>query len=394
MNTAVVRGAMCATIVAVAIAAVATPATAQRAGSLEVAGFASWTRFDGSLDFDNRVGGGGLLGLFFAKNVALEGEGVYTRTHPSSGAPGNFDYIPIRARLAAHIPLGSSYSRLILGAGYVAGLYRSDLDVTNNGFTGLAGLLLGLSRHFGIRVDGTVDIFPSPFNGSSTNTHYSARGGISILLGSYPPNKDSIRADSIQRAERARADSLQRAERARTDSIQRVERARADSARQAATEDSLRRAEQARADSARAAEQARADSIRAAQQAGVVDSMQMELMLARKKNLILTGVTFAPNQARLTANAKQVLNIVGQSLKEHPDAHVEVAGYTDSTGSTTRNAKLSQARAQSVRAYLIQLGVPAEQVTAKGYGPANPIAPNDTPDGRAKNRRVELHRTS
>jgi outer membrane protein OmpA-like peptidoglycan-associated protein len=104
-------------------------------------------------------------------------------------------------------------------------------------------------------------------------------------------------------------------------------------------------------------------------------------------------VTFATNQARLTPNAKQVLEIVGQSLKEHPDAHVEVAGYTDSTGSTTRNAKLSQARAQAVRAYLIQLGVPAEQVTAKGYGPANPIAPNDTPDGRAKNRRVELHRT-
>lgn len=398
MSTARVRRAarlMTGAVVTATVAMAAVPirAAAQNPGSLEAAGFASWTKFDGSLGFSNRVGGGGLLGLFLAKNVALEGEGTYTKTHFSSTDVGNFKYIPIRGRVAWHVPLGSSYSRLIFGAGYVAGLYRGDLHVTNNGFTGLVGLLLGFSRHVAFRADGVIDYYTSPFNQVSSNQNYSARAGISILLGSYPPNKDSIRADSVQRAERARADSVQRAaqaradsaraaEEARADSVRRAEEARADSARQAAAEDSLRRVEQARADSARLA-----------QQAGVVDSIQMELMLARKKNLILTGVTFAPNKAQLSSNAMQVLNIVAQSLKEHPDAHVEVAGYTDSTGSAALNRRLSQNRAQAVRAFLIKQGVPAEQLTAKGYGPANPIAPNDTPENRAKNRRVELHRT-
>jgi hypothetical protein len=91
---------------------------------------------------------------------------------------------------------------------------------------------------------------PTPFNGAGSNLHYTARAGLSVLLGSYPLNQDSIRADSIQQAERARADSVQRAaqakadsvrraEQARADSIQRVASARADSLRQAAMQDSM-----------------------------------------------------------------------------------------------------------------------------------------------------------
>src|SRR6266508_2759099 len=227
-----------------AIAAVA-PAAAQRAASFELDGFGTWTKFDESLQFKDRFGAGGLVGIFFAKNVALESDASNTETHLDSGLPGDFSYIPIRARLAAHLPLGSSYSRLILGAGYVRALYRKDLRESDNGFTGLVGLKLGLSRHFALRADGIIDYVPDPFNGVSSNVHYSARVGVSVLLGSYPPNQDSIRADSIQRAEQARAesirragqaraDSLQRAEQARADSIQRVEGARADSIRQAA----------------------------------------------------------------------------------------------------------------------------------------------------------------
>jgi len=369
--------------------AAAAPAAAQRAASFELDGFGTWTKFDESLGFKDRFGAGGLLGIFFAKNVALEGDASYTQTHLESGLPGNFSYIPIRARLAAHLPLGSSYSRLILGAGYVAALYRKNLHESDNGFTGLVGLKLGLSRHLALRADGIIDYVPSPFNGASSNVHYSARAGASILLGSYPPNQDSIRADSIERAERARAesmrladqartDSLQRAAQARTDSIQRVEQARTDSIRQAAVQDSLR-----------AAELAREDSLR---QAGQVDSMQIQLMLERKKNLVLTGVTFEFNKSRLTPDATKVLDFVGQSVKAHPEAKIEIGGYTDSVGSAAYNQRLSLARARAVRVYLVQLGVPADQLTAVGYGKSKPVASNATEEGRAQNRRVELRR--
>jgi outer membrane protein OmpA-like peptidoglycan-associated protein len=369
--------------------AAAAPAAAQRAASLELDGFGTWTKFDESLQFKDRFGGGGLLGFFIAKNVALEGDASYTGTHFDTGLPGDFSYIPIRARLAAHLPLGSSYSRLILGAGYVAALYRKDLHESDNGLTGLVGLKLGLSRHFALRADGIIDYVPSPFNGAGSNVHYSARAGVSVLLGSYPPNQDSIRADSIQRAERARTDSIGRVERARADSVQRAAQARADSIQRIEEEraDSIRQA--AVQDSLRAAELAREDSLR---QAGQVDSIQIQLMLARKKNLVLTGVTFEFNKSRLTLDAKKVLDFVGQSVKAQPEAKIEIGGYTDAVGSAAYNLRLSLARARAVRVYLVQQGVAADQLTAVGYGKSKPVASNDTEEGRAQNRRVELRR--
>jgi OOP family OmpA-OmpF porin len=71
---------------------------------------------------------------------------------------------------------------------------------------------------------------------------------------------------------------------------------------------------------------------------------------------------------------------------------VEIGGHADSRGSDEHNMKLSQARAESVRDYLISQGVPAEQLTAMGYGETMPIGDNNTEEGRAKNRRVELKR--
>ena len=78
-------------------------------------------------------------------------------------------------------------------------------------------------------------------------------------------------------------------------------------------------------------------------------------------------------------------------LKDNPSVKVEIAGYTDSRGSAKKNIRLSQARADAVMAALVAAGVPAGKITTKGYGPENPIAPNNTAKGRAQNRRIELH---
>jgi OOP family OmpA-OmpF porin len=102
-------------------------------------------------------------------------------------------------------------------------------------------------------------------------------------------------------------------------------------------------------------------------------------------------VTFQFNSAELTPNSHAVLDEVAVSLQKHPQLKVELQGYTDSTGPADYNLKLSQRRADSVRAYLISKGVPAEQLTTKGYGMASPIDTNKTPQGRAHNRRVVMY---
>ena len=113
-----------------------------------------------------------------------------------------------------------------------------------------------------------------------------------------------------------------------------------------------------------------------------------------KPTLVLEGVTFATGSADLTGDSRTVLDIVAESLRGNPDVRVEVAGHTDITGSAATNRRLSQARAESVRDYLISKGVPADRMTARGYGPDNPVASNNTVAGRQQNRRVELRKVN
>lgn len=111
-----------------------------------------------------------------------------------------------------------------------------------------------------------------------------------------------------------------------------------------------------------------------------------------EKPLVLEGVHFETGKALLTEDSKQILARVAASLLDHPEVKLEVAGHTDATGSDAHNLKLSQARANAVRNYLISKGVKAEVLTAKGYGKSQPIADNQTKEGRDRNRRTELRR--
>jgi len=108
------------------------------------------------------------------------------------------------------------------------------------------------------------------------------------------------------------------------------------------------------------------------------------------KVIELKGLHFEFNQTRLRPDAETILNWAAAILKKYPDMNVEVAGHTDSVGSDSYNLNLSQGRAQAVKDYLVQHGVPETQMTAKGYGESQPIDSNDTDEGRERNRRVEL----
>jgi OOP family OmpA-OmpF porin len=104
--------------------------------------------------------------------------------------------------------------------------------------------------------------------------------------------------------------------------------------------------------------------------------------------MTLHGTHFAFNKAVLTAVAKDTLNSVVPFLKEHGDAMVEIDGYTDSIGSDAYNQKLSERRANAVKAYLVSQGIAASRITAKGFGKSQPVADNATEAGRAANRRA------
>jgi outer membrane protein OmpA-like peptidoglycan-associated protein len=85
-----------------------------------------------------------------------------------------------------------------------------------------------------------------------------------------------------------------------------------------------------------------------------------------------------------------VLDGAAATLLRYPDMLVEVAGHTDSVGSKGSNQRLSVNRANTVRQYLINKGVVSENLTARGYGDTLPVEENNTVEGRAANRRVEL----
>jgi outer membrane protein OmpA-like peptidoglycan-associated protein len=104
---------------------------------------------------------------------------------------------------------------------------------------------------------------------------------------------------------------------------------------------------------------------------------------------VLRGVTFVEGSATLTQGAKATLDVVANRLTRQP-TQVEVQGHTSSTGSLELNMKLSEQRAEAVRDHLISLGVAADSITARGYGPTQPVASNDTAEGRRANQRVEL----
>jgi outer membrane protein OmpA-like peptidoglycan-associated protein len=104
----------------------------------------------------------------------------------------------------------------------------------------------------------------------------------------------------------------------------------------------------------------------------------------------LSGVLFEPAGHTLSKVAERRLDTVAHALGAYRDRQIVVEGYTDAQGSESKNLELSQQRADAVREYLEQRGVDAERIRAVGKGESNPIASNDTAEGRATNRRVEI----
>ena len=110
-------------------------------------------------------------------------------------------------------------------------------------------------------------------------------------------------------------------------------------------------------------------------------------------NLVLnmpSNVTFDYDSATVQPQFKATLDQVAQVLADYNETYIDVYGHTDSTGSDAYNQQLSERRADAVAGYLETRGVQSARIGTRGFGETQPIAPNDTEEGRAANRRVEI----
>ncbi|MDE6321666.1 MAG: OmpA family protein, partial [Muribaculaceae bacterium] len=106
------------------------------------------------------------------------------------------------------------------------------------------------------------------------------------------------------------------------------------------------------------------------------------------------GILFPTGKYTLNTNAKRDLTAFANSLINNPGTNVQIYGFTDNTGSYAVNQKLSGERADAVLTYLVNSGVPVQRLHAQGVPMADYVASNDTPEGRAQNRRVEIYITA
>ncbi len=122
-----------------------------------------------------------------------------------------------------------------------------------------------------------------------------------------------------------------------------------------------------------------------------VDALGCAIPPPEPERVILEGVNFRTGTDELLPRAQTVLDEIARDLVEDlTDLRLEIHGYTDAVGTEETNLNLSRRRAESVRNYLMSKGVAGDRLTAIGFGEADPVAPNNTPEGRSQNRRVEF----
>jgi outer membrane protein OmpA-like peptidoglycan-associated protein len=399
------------------------PAAAQT--GIELGAFAQASYWEESIHFDQGSGGGGVrIGFFPVRNLLLEGEGGFVPTEARGGL--RVSYIPLRARLLFNLPVGE-HGAFLVGGGYARNEFRRDIDTHEDGVTGLLGVRLGLPSNTSIRISTSLDYIPSPsielYPAGALepdhNVNWNIQVGLGFLLGragySNAPRerpaavarpdtlqmqarRDSIaqarRQDSIRVAQAAQAEQnrVRDSVRVAAEKAQAQQRALRDSVRQVAQQDSIHAA--ALRDSLRLTRnRARMAEIRdSLERMALRDSLRL-MMETRRTRLTLRGVNFELGKAVLLPISRDILEEVARSLVANPTVRVEVAGHTDSTGPRAVNERLSLARAESVKAFLVENGVAGDRMTVQGYASTQPVATNRTASGRAQNRRVELRRT-
>ena len=112
--------------------------------------------------------------------------------------------------------------------------------------------------------------------------------------------------------------------------------------------------------------------------------------LTTQTKMVFNNITFETNSAELNAESFAELNRLMKFMNDNPAIRIEIAAHTDDVGSNEHNLRLSNKRAASVVSFLAENAISEERLQTKGYGELQPVAPNDSAENRAKNRRVEI----
>jgi outer membrane protein OmpA-like peptidoglycan-associated protein len=114
------------------------------------------------------------------------------------------------------------------------------------------------------------------------------------------------------------------------------------------------------------------------------------LRVEESGNIVLEGINFETNSAQITPDSEPTLTKALNTLRTNPQLRVEIQGHTDDVGNDRANQRLSEARANAVRDYMVQRGIDGSRMTTRGYGETTPLVPNDSPENRSKNRRIQF----
>jgi OOP family OmpA-OmpF porin len=131
-------------------------------------------------------------------------------------------------------------------------------------------------------------------------------------------------------------------------------------------------------------------TVKEMQQEVTADASSLSDEIKKTGHVAVYGIHFDIGKAVILPDSEQILGEIAKLLQQNTDLKLRVEGHTDNQGNVAANQSLSEKRAQAVVAWLTAHGIPPAQLTAKGFGQAQPVADNSTEAGRAKNRRVEL----
>lgn len=396
-------------------------AAAQGRGAVEIGGFGRYNKFGDfgegviSSKARNAWGAGGRIGYFFTDRWELELDGSHNPTDLDDYVPGqssNGVYInPFHLRLNYNIPL-TSRAQFIVGAGPGLTNYNKIIEGSDLNVSGLVGLRAKLIGPLHFRADGTVDYEPSGKNrdglDEEARTTLGAQVGGSLIFGGGGCN----RVDSVT-VYPARV-VLQPGQRQTfTATTWNCGRPMPVSSMVATGGGTLTGNEFVAGSTARTYYVTAADA-----RSGVTGRSTVEVRVpppappppapaptptptpppapppAPRPMIVLQGVNFEFDRSNLTGMAQDTLRRVARDLQANPGINIEVVGHTDWIASNEYNMRLSRARAESVKAFLVSQGVAESRIATAWFGEERPIADNTTSAGRAANRRVEINRTN
>src|SRR6266545_4166462 len=416
------------TLLAFFLSAVPALCIAQHTHQFEFGGFGSYTRYDKAFVLAKQVGGGGRLGYFFSRVVGIEFEMGYQQPTPYAG--GN-NATATLASGSLVFNTGNEHNLFYVLGGYTRLEFsdRPGYTFSDNAVHGAIGDRLFLGGQVALRIEGRAIYAPTTrFSSGNWAGHIVGSAGLSIFTGPYAVHDADLDGVSDRKdacsgtptgavvdargcpsdsdrdqvfngidacpntVEGAEVDARGCPKDTDSDGVpDGIDKCPNTPARTEVDSAGCQRSSDTDGDGIDDTK----DKCPGTAAGTRVDAAGCPILFTEAKTpVVLRGVTFETGRSALKPDSYTILDIVAASLVANADIRIEIGGHTDNTGASATNLRLSQARADAVRAYLASKGVGPERMVSKGYGASQPVAPNTTATGRAQNRRVELRQTN